>query len=104
MVLILVGCRPEAAPASPDNGEDVVRVVGAYCDGCHDSRVSADNAPALAVFDLQEPDWTVHMSEAQLEETVVRLAGTRGPTKDNPATDDEVELVRAYVATMLAKR
>lgn len=81
-----------------------MQIVGRYCDGCHDTAVSADNTAALAVFDLQDPDWTVRMSDEQLEESVVRLAGTRGPTEDNPATADEVEVLRTFITATLAER
>jgi hypothetical protein len=106
----LAGClgrppssRDSNAPAPLDNSE-ARAIVDHYCAKCHDGSRATAKPAALAVFDLRDRDWTARMTDAQLREAPVRLAGTRGPTRDTPATPSEVATLRVLVDGRLAAR
>jgi hypothetical protein len=67
----------------------------ARCDQCHDSSVSADNARALAVYDLVDADWPSRLTEAQLPKLLMRLKGA-------PPADQKI--IRDFIATELKGR
>jgi hypothetical protein len=75
-----------------------------YCAKCHDRTLATAKPAALTVFDLVDADWTARMSDEQLRESWVRLAGTRGPTRDTPATTIEVAALRAFVEREIERR
>src|SRR5207237_10240445 len=96
LALVLAGGWPaEAAGAAGTRAQARAVLKSARCDRCHDSAVSSENARALAVYDLLEPDWPSRMTEAQLPKLLTRLKGA-------PAADQKV--VRDFIATELKGR
>jgi hypothetical protein len=67
----------------------------ARCDKCHDSSVNADNAQALAVYDLASEGWPATMKDAQLPKLLSRL-------KSAAAADQQA--VREFIRNELASR
>jgi hypothetical protein len=92
------------APAITADEAAVHSILDRYCARCHDRTLSTAKPAALAVFDLEDADWTARMTDAQLRESAVRLAGTRGPTSDTPATPSEVATLRAVIERRLERR
>ena len=91
-------------PARSDPRHDATKVVEAYCSSCHTAGNPAATPKALAIFDLAKAEWATTMSAAHLRESVVRLAGVRGPTRDHPARPNEVSLVCSFVEAEIARR
>jgi hypothetical protein len=90
--------------ARSDSRQAAKRVVDSYCSSCHTAGNPEAKPKALAVFDLAEAEWTTRMSVHLLRESVMRLAGVRGPTRDRPAKPDEVSLVCSFVEAEIARR
>ena len=79
-------------------------VVENYCQNCHLSEVSTQNAKALDVFDLADEDWAETMRKKQLLTVVPMLSGRK--MRKHPkvsATANEVMLVRAFVDDLLKR-
>jgi len=91
-------------PARSDSQPAATKVVEAYCSSCHATGSPAAKPKALAVFDLADPEWATKVSVVHLRESVVRIAGVRGATRDHPARPDEVSLVCSFVEAEIARR
>ncbi len=65
------------------------------CGSCHDTAVSAENAAALAVYDLHEEDWPKRMSDQRLPKLMGRL-------RSAPAADRKI--VKRFIEAELAAR
>ena len=92
-VLLAAASTSPAKPAPRDRAKQVLQSRG--CDKCHDSAVSAENARALAVYDLVEEDWPARMPDSRLPRLLTRL-------KSAPAADQRV--VRHFIAAELKRR
>ena len=82
-----------ASEAKRDAARGVLEVHG--CGKCHDSKVSTAKAEALAVFDLQDEDWSRRMTSDQLPKLLGRL-------RSAPKADREI--VRRFIEAERAKR
>lgn len=91
-------------PVRSDSRQAATRVVEAYCSSCHTAGNPKATPKALAIFDLAKAEWATSMSAGHLRESVVRLAGVRGPTRDHPAQPNEVSLVCSFVEAEIARR
>lgn len=78
-------------------GADATLVLAQHCSPCHDSLDSEANPGALDVFDLEEPQWWLTMSDAQLEEARTRVQEL------GDASDDERRTLDAFVEARLRR-
>ena len=98
-VIAMVLCAAGAVGAGRDVGvgkeeaRKVLKVRG--CGSCHDTAVSAENAAALAVYDLHEVDWSKRMSDQRLPKLMGRL-------RSAPAADRKI--VKRFIEAELAAR
>ena len=76
-----------------EEARKVLKVRG--CGSCHDTAVSAENAAALAVYDLHEVDWSKRMSDQRLPKLMGRL-------RSAPAADRKI--VKRFIEAELAAR
>jgi hypothetical protein len=92
--------EPPVAETFPaPSPETVIAVLGAeaglvlaeHCMPCHDSTDPEANPGALQVYDLEQPQWWLTMSDAQLEEARTRVQQLEA------ASDDERRRVSAFV-------
>jgi len=97
VILALCGVAAVAAERNVLAGREEARKVlkGRGCGSCHDTAVSAENAAALAVYDLQEDDWPKRMSDQRLPKLMGRL-------RSAPAADRK--LVKRFIEAELAAR
>jgi hypothetical protein len=95
LAAVLACCASEARASTEarDRARKVLKA--ARCGQCHDSSVSVDNARALAVYDLVEPEWAAHMKDAQLPRLLSRL-------KSASAADQKI--VSDFIAAELRRR
>jgi hypothetical protein len=97
---------PAAVPAEVEPAEPDLAVLGAgagavlaqHCMPCHDSTDPAAKPDALQVFDLEQPQWWLTMSDAQLVEARTRVQELAA------ATDDERWRLAAFVEDQLHRR
>jgi hypothetical protein len=61
--------------------ESARETLDANCAECHTKGLPTALPRALRIFDLTEPDWSRHMSEAQLREAARRLSEPFAPTR-----------------------
>ena len=107
LLALFLGTLSRCFAAPPVGDEEALKastIIDRYCGSCHRRSLPTAKPKALAVFDLSDASWTARMSEAQLRESVVRLAGERGPTRSTPARPDEVATVRAIVQKEILRR
>jgi hypothetical protein len=76
-------------------GAQAATVLAQHCTPCHDSTDPDANPNALQVFDLEQPQWWLTMSDAQLEDVRTRAQEL------GAATDDERARVKAFVQAQL---
>ena len=93
LVLLPHGAAAAGATLASERARQVLK--GARCGVCHDSKVSAENAKALAVYDLAEPQWAARMNDAQLPRLMGRLKS---------ATERDQAVVRRFIAAELKAR
>lgn len=68
------------------------------CGTCHIGDTGGHEG-ALHVFDLSEQDWAARLTPEQAADAVRRLGEPAAPSgESNPATPEDVELVRGYLA------
>lgn len=95
--------RAEARAGRPEPnlavlGAQAATVLAQHCSPCHDSTDFEANPNALQVFDLEQPQWWLTMSDAQLEEARTRVQQL------GAATEDERRRVAAFVEVQLRQR
>jgi len=97
VIIVLWGAAVVAAERGASVGREearkVLKVRG--CGSCHDTAVSAENAAALAVYDLHEVDWSKRMSDQRLPKLMGRL-------RSAPAADRKI--VKRFIEAELAAR
>lgn len=103
------GCGGDRAPAaSPTRTRDDARaVLGRHCGSCHRASLPTAKLGALAVFDLDRPDFSATMSDVQLRDALHRLENLRDiddPVFVGPTRADAVGQFRAFVDQELAAR
>lgn len=86
----------EPAPERPSElaalGADAALVLAQHCVPCHDSTDPEAKPAALQVFDLQQPQWWLLMSDPQLDVARERLEQLEA------ATDDDRRKLDAFLA------
>jgi mono/diheme cytochrome c family protein len=108
--LALTACRRPPAPAAPPVdpmavARDEARfVLEQQCGTCHRSDQPTANPRALAVFDLDEPDFARGLTDAQLASAMSRLAGPRNTFDGQPIAPADRERVRAYFELVKGRR
>ncbi len=110
-LVLLLGCRsPVIEKPAPVVGShtalrDQARLVlESRCGSCHISSYPTAAPPALAVFDLLEPDWSRKMSEAQLRSALDRLETGGGDVEAPPPTIAQTRVFARYVEAELELR
>jgi hypothetical protein len=83
------------APELAVLGAQAATVLAQHCSPCHDSTDPDANPSALQVFDLEQPQWWLTMSDAQLEQARTRVQEL------GAASDDERARVKAFVQAQL---
>lgn len=86
---------PSPEPALVVLGAAAGSVLAQHCSPCHDSTDPERKPAALDVFDLEEPQWWLTMSDAQLEEARMRVQEL------GAASDDERRTMDAFVEARL---
>jgi mono/diheme cytochrome c family protein len=77
-VPVVAASAPEPAYAKPaeaslaDQAREIIR---SSCGTCHTTSSPQANPKALAIYDLERPDWGATMSRAQLDSFARRVAG-----------------------------
>ena len=82
-IALLVACAAgvSATPAPLDPSQLVIlrdaarEALKPDCGKCHDSKLRTAKPAALKQFDLQEPDWSSHLSTDQLSHFAGRFEG-----------------------------
>ena len=86
--------EPPAAAPLVDRAREIIR---STCGTCHTTSSPQANPKALAIYDLERPDWGATMSRAQLDSFGKRVAGKAEWAGEPRATLD------AYVAELRAR-
>lgn len=94
----LVVVSEETRALEPSRGARAAAVLAQHCAPCHDSSDPEGKPQALDVFDLEQPQWWITMSDAQLEEARLRVQEL------GAATEEERGRVAGFVETELARR
>jgi len=86
-LVLVAGCsraEPPPAPVDPDAElrESARETLGKNCGECHTRGLPTALPRALAVFDLDEPDWSHRMTADQLREAQRRLDEPTAPALD----------------------
>ncbi|HEX5010705.1 MAG TPA: hypothetical protein VFY71_09905 [Planctomycetota bacterium] len=87
----------DAVPAEAPLVDRAREVIRSSCGTCHTTSSPQANPKALAIYDLDHPDWGATMSRAQLESFRRRVAGKAEWAGEPRATLD------AYVDEVLAR-
>jgi mono/diheme cytochrome c family protein len=66
---------PSRAPAPTELREQVRALAKPHCGSCHQASSSTAKSSALAVFDLDEPDWTARLQPRQYDAFLGRIKG-----------------------------
>ncbi len=110
-LVLSIGCRTRANQPPPPVVDahaalrDQARLVlESRCGSCHVSSYPTAAAPALAVFDLLDADWSRKMSEAQLKSALDRVTTGGGDVEAPPATSEQTQLFARYVEAELQRR
>ncbi len=83
--------------ASGDVRERMRAITKVHCGSCHQSTLPTAKPAALAIYDLDSPEWPTTLSRARLEGGFTRRL--------NAVLDEESKsLLRAFVAAEAAKR
>ena len=97
---------PVAAAAAPEPAyakrtdaslaDQAREIIRSSCGTCHTTSLPTANPKALAIYDLDQPDWGATMSRAQLDSFSQRVAGKAEWAGEPKATlDAYVEELRA---------
>jgi hypothetical protein len=76
---------------------DARGVLERHCGLCHRQDSPQAKAGALAVFNLNEPDWSASMTKERLASARMRLVAA--PSGGDPAPQEDVAIFDAFVAT-----
>jgi hypothetical protein len=102
--LLVVGCNRVHAKSELERLRESARAtLRTNCGECHIRSRPTALREALAVFDLDEPEWAARMSNQQLDNTAERLDSDIVPTqgkeesRPNRATPDERKRFREYL-------
>ena len=89
LIVAVTGCTraPKATPVVPSDREAARSVLERHCGVCHREDSPRANPKALAVFNLNEPEWAARMSGAQMRDVVGRLVSL-STMKDNQFAQD----------------
>jgi hypothetical protein len=111
LLVLLVGCQkapPEKSVPVVDSHtalRDQARLVlESRCGSCHISSYPTAAPPALAVFDLVDPDWSRKMTEAQLLSALDRVKTGGGDVEAPLPTARETQTFVRFVDAELARR
>jgi hypothetical protein len=121
LVLIASACTQSRSPPIPaaedsfkQSHESVRLVLERHCGTCHRADLPTAQPVALAVFAINEPDWSARMSEAQLRSALYRiqnLVEIDGASFERDlrssggqAGGNDLQLVQQYVDQLLARR
>lgn len=103
-IVFLIGCGPSANERVVLR-DDARKVLSAHCGSCHESHLQTAISGALAIFDLDEPEWAARMSNLQLSNAHWRLDQPLPPDgRASDATDQERARFQRYVAAETAAR
>jgi hypothetical protein len=111
LVAVLAACGPSGSPAPPApvvddrvlRRDDARLVLEARCGRCHIGSYESALPRALAVFDLEEVEWSARMTPAQQREALRRVDVGLGPEgEDLGVTDAERARVHAFLDRELA--
>ena len=98
-VPVVAAAAPESAyakPAATSLADQAREIIRSSCGTCHTTSSPQANPKALAIYDLDQPDWGATMSRAQLDSFSKRVAGKAEWTGEPRATlDAYVEELRA---------
>src|SRR5262245_56942066 len=85
-----------AKPAEASLADQARAIIASSCGTCHTTSSPQANPKALAIYDLDRPDWGATMSRAQLDSFSKRVAGKAEWAGEPRATlDAYVEELRA---------
>lgn len=84
-----VGSSPE--PVLEVLGREAGIVLAEHCSPCHDSTAPDASLEALLVYDLEQPQWWLTLSDVQLEDVRMRIQGL------GAASDDQRRQVNAFI-------
>ena len=113
LVLALAACHRAPQPVSStvqvserERLRDQARLVlETHCGQCHISGYSTALPRALRVFDLLEPEWSSHMTDAQLRNVLFRLGEPNAPTgQPNDVTPAERSAYENFLDAELHER
>jgi mono/diheme cytochrome c family protein len=93
----------EAFRRQPADREAARMVLERHCGACHRSDLPTAQERALWFYDLLDLDWSVRMTEAQLEDARVRLEESRSSSAGE-ITRAERETFAAFVRAERARR
>jgi len=99
-VPVVAAAVPESAYVKPANAslaDQAREIIRSSCGTCHTTSSPQANPKALAIYDLERPDWGATMSRAQLDSFGKRVAGKAEWAGEPRATLD------AYVAELRAR-
>ncbi len=109
-----VSANPAAEDVFQQRHEGVRLVFERHCGTCHRADLPSAQPGALAVFTINEPDWSARMSESQLRSAIYRiqnLVEIDGAAFERDlrafagqAGKDDLLLVQKYVDQLLERR
>jgi hypothetical protein len=86
-LVVMLACSAVAHADEPNPHREVARaVLERHCGACHRSDQPTAQAKALAVFTLNDLDWSAKMTPLQLKDALDRLRGN-GEVKPSEADD-----------------
>ena len=108
---LFLGCRraPVDKPAPVVDSHTALRdearlVLESRCGSCHTSSYATAAPPALAVFDLVDPDWSWKMTDAQLRSSLDRLKTGGGDVEAPLPTAGQTQTFARYVEAEVKRR
>jgi hypothetical protein len=112
--IVLVCTLASLAEATEPNREAARAILERHCGDCHRADSPQAKPAALAVFNLNTPDWSRTASDAQLRNAVGRLRNLLRANTKEPADEfrtfggfidpKELSLFEAFVRAELARR
>jgi hypothetical protein len=91
---------PEAAKVAAVDPRDATRraahdVLAEHCGECHESHRPTAKPKALAVFDLDQPDWPSRFDDHKFKSALARLSGKSDAARDAFIAFRDAELAAA---------
>jgi hypothetical protein len=89
--------EPPAPPGDPraTTRQAAHDVLAEHCGECHEGHRPTAKPPALAVFDLDKPDWPERFDEHKFQSALKRLAGKSPAARDAFIAFRDAELAAA---------